>query len=51
MLNIKELLETYTLSEVLEMLDLTEEDVLQILIDTGTITWERLTDAIPMPVS
>jgi len=48
---ISKVLEEYSLSEVLERMDLTEEEVLETLIDIGLIKWVRLTAEIPLPVS
>jgi hypothetical protein len=48
---VSKLLEVYTLGEVLEIMDLTEEDVLEHLIDTGVIDWARLEDVTLLPVS
>ena len=47
---IKNMLEEYTLSDILERMDLTEEEVLEYLFDTGMIRWERVIAEIPMPV-
>jgi hypothetical protein len=47
----KALLEEYEISEVFERLDLTEQEVLEYLVETGFIEWQRLIDAIPLPVS
>lgn len=45
------LLEEYTLSEILEMLDISEFNALSCLIDIGLIEWAKLEDEIQWPVS
>ena len=48
--NVDILLETYSLSEILSALDLTEGDALTYLVDRGFIEWAALEGAIPLPV-
>jgi hypothetical protein len=48
---LERLLEEYTIGQVLEMLDLTEQETMEYLIETGFISWAKLTDEIQLPVS